>query len=53
MSAETVGIHMPAIITLDHLAAMIAADRHGHRYEISPQGTLPVTPPPAPGDHLG
>lgn len=25
---------------------MIAADQHGHRYEISPEGVLSVTPPP-------
>ncbi|WP_432979878.1 hypothetical protein [Dactylosporangium sp. CA-233914] len=38
MSAESVGRHMPAIVTLDDLTAMIAADPHGHRYEISPEG---------------
>src|SRR5882757_1652826 len=46
MSAETVGMHMPSVVTLDHLAAMIAADQHGHRYEISPEGALSVMPPP-------
>jgi Uma2 family endonuclease len=44
MSAETVGRHMPATITLDDLAAMMAADEH-HRYEISPEGVLSVMPP--------
>jgi Uma2 family endonuclease len=44
MSAETVGRHMPAVITLDDLAAMMAADEH-HRYEISPEGVLSVMPP--------
>src|SRR3954452_2567306 len=46
MSAEAVGRYMPAIITLDDLAAMIAADTHGHRYEMSPEGALSVVPPP-------
>ncbi|MDG4828586.1 Uma2 family endonuclease [Solwaraspora sp. WMMD1047] len=46
MSAEAVGRHMPSVVTLDDLAAMIAADPHGHRYETSPQGALSVMPPP-------
>ena len=46
MSAETVGRHMPAVITLDDLAAMTAADTHGRRYETSPEGVLSVVPPP-------
>lgn len=46
MSAESVGRHMPAIATLDDLTAMIAADPHGHRYEVSPEGVLSVMPPP-------
>ncbi len=37
---------MPTVVTLDDLAALIAADRRGHRYETSPQGTLSVLPPP-------
>jgi Uma2 family endonuclease len=37
---------MPDVITLDDLAAMIAADPHGHRYEMSPEGALSVVPPP-------
>jgi Uma2 family endonuclease len=37
---------MPSVITLDDLAAMIAEDPHGHRYEISPEGALSVMPPP-------
>jgi len=41
MSAETVGRHMPSVVTLDDLAAMIAADEHGHRYEVSPEGAIP------------
>lgn len=46
MSAESVGMHMPPVVTLDDLAAMIAADPHGHRYETSPEGALSVMPPP-------
>jgi hypothetical protein len=37
MSAETVGMHMPAMVTLDDLAAMNASDPNGHRYETSPE----------------
>jgi hypothetical protein len=33
MSAQEVGRYMPAVITLDDLAA----DEHGHRYETSPE----------------
>lgn len=46
MSAEAVGTHMPAVVTLDDLAAMNAADPNGHRYETSPEGVLSVMPPP-------
>jgi Uma2 family endonuclease len=46
MSAEVVGRYMPAVATLDDLSAMITADPHGHRYEISPEGVLSVMPPP-------
>jgi Uma2 family endonuclease len=46
MSAEAFGGHMPAVVTLDDLAAMIEADRYGHRYELSPEGALSVMPPP-------
>ncbi|WP_239134415.1 Uma2 family endonuclease [Rugosimonospora africana] len=46
MSAEAVGMHMPPVVTLNDLAAMIAADPHGHRYETSPEGALSVMPPP-------
>ncbi|GAA0729981.1 Uma2 family endonuclease [Dactylosporangium roseum] len=46
MSAEAVGRHMPAVVTLDDLTAMMAADPHGHRYETSPEGVLSVMPPP-------
>ena len=45
MSAETIGRHFPASVTLDDLAAMNAADRYGHRYELSPEGALSVMPP--------
>jgi Uma2 family endonuclease len=37
---------MPAVITLDDLAAMISADAHGRRYETSPEGVLSVVPLP-------
>jgi hypothetical protein len=46
VSAETVGLHMPAVVSLDDLAAMNAADTKGHRYETSPEGMLFVMPPP-------
>jgi Uma2 family endonuclease len=46
MGAEVVGMHMPAVVTLDDLAAMNAADLNGHRYETSPEGVLSVMPPP-------
>jgi Uma2 family endonuclease len=45
MSAETVGKEMPAVVTLADLAAMNAADQHGHRYEMSPEGALSIMPP--------
>ena len=37
---------MPAVVGLDDLAAMNAADTHGRRYETSPEGILFVLPPP-------
>jgi Uma2 family endonuclease len=46
MSAEAFGRYFPAVVTLDDLAAMNAADRFGHRYELSPEGALSVMPPP-------
>ena len=46
MSADAVGRHMPMTATLDDLTAMMAADPHGHRYELSPEGVLSVMPPP-------
>jgi Uma2 family endonuclease len=45
MSAGAVGRNMPAVVSLDDLTAMIAADEHGHRYESSPDGVLSVMPP--------
>lgn len=45
MSAEAFGSFMPPVVTLDDLAAMNAADQHGHRYETSPEGVLSVMPP--------
>jgi Uma2 family endonuclease len=52
MSAEAVGRYMPAVITLDDLAAMIEADTHGRRYETSSEGVLSVVPPPD-SEHAG
>ncbi|HET8680418.1 MAG TPA: Uma2 family endonuclease [Micromonosporaceae bacterium] len=46
MGAEAVGMHMPASVTLDDLAAMNATDRNGHRYETGPEGVLSVMPLP-------
>ncbi|MEQ4301235.1 Uma2 family endonuclease [Plantactinospora sp. B6F1] len=46
MSAEAFGRALPAVVTLDDLAAMNAADQHGHRYELSPEGALSIMPPP-------
>ncbi len=46
MSAEAFGRYLPAVVTLDDLAAMNAADRHGHRYELSPERALSIMPPP-------
>ncbi|MGI5146240.1 Uma2 family endonuclease [Plantactinospora sp. CA-294935] len=45
MSSKAVGRHMPAVVTLDDLTAMMAADEH-HRYEVGPEGFLSVTPSP-------
>ena len=45
MGSEAVGWHMPAVVTLDDLTAMMAVDEH-HRYEISPEGILSIMPPP-------
>jgi Uma2 family endonuclease len=46
MTAETVGRHMPPVVTLDDLTAMMAADVHGHRYEMSSGGGVSIMPPP-------
>ena len=51
MTAEAIVTEiLPAVITLDDLAAMNHVDTHGRRYEISPEGVLSVVPPP-PGGH--
>jgi hypothetical protein len=52
MNAEAVGRNMPAVMTLDVVAAMISADRHGRRYESSPEGVLSAAPPPD-SEHAG
>jgi hypothetical protein len=46
MTAEAFGKTLPAVVTLDDLAVMNAADQHGHRYELSPDGALSIMPPP-------
>jgi hypothetical protein len=46
MRSEAVGRHMPPVVTLDDLTAMMAADEH-HRYEISPEGILSIMPRPS------
>jgi Uma2 family endonuclease len=46
MTAEAVGQQMPPVVTLDDLTAMMAADRHGHRYEMSSGGGVSIMPPP-------
>ncbi len=48
MAAEDVGKHMPAPIGLQDLALMAAADER-HRYELSADGVLSVSPLPSPG----
>src|SRR5215213_9386345 len=47
MSASTIGAQMPAEITLDDVAAMAEAGEH-HRYELSREGVLSITPPATP-----
>jgi Uma2 family endonuclease len=46
MTAEAVGQQMPPVVTLDDLTAMMAADRYGHRYEMSSGGGVSIMPPP-------
>ncbi|MCM4081827.1 Uma2 family endonuclease [Paractinoplanes hotanensis] len=48
MGAEAVGAGMPRQISLEDVAAMAAADEN-HRYELSPEGVLSVTPAADPG----
>lgn len=45
MNAGAVGRNMPAVVTLDHLTAMMSTDEH-HRYELSPEQVLSIAPPP-------
>ena len=52
MSADAIGKAMPPRVGLTDLAEMNAVDRHGHRYETSPEGMLSVMPPPD-SDHAG
>lgn len=46
MSAQAFGRYLPAVVTLEDLAAMNAADPYGRRYELSPEGALSVIPLP-------
>src|SRR5690349_10321369 len=46
MTAEAVGRQMPPVVTLDDLAAMMGADRYGHRYEMGSGGGVSIMPPP-------
>lgn len=48
-NVEIVGRNMPAVCTLDDLAAMMGADPHGNRYEMSPDGAVTITPLPDSG----
>jgi Uma2 family endonuclease len=50
MSAQDVGKHMPARVRLQELALMAAADDR-HRYELSAEGVLSVSPN-SPPDHV-
>ena len=43
---------MPAVITLDDLATMIAADTHGRRYETKAQVALAKLLQGTPAEHL-
>src|SRR5690242_12326471 len=43
--SAVVGRNMPVFASLDDLAVMMAADPHGHRYEVSPEGVLSIRPP--------
>ena len=45
MTAEAFAKQLPAVVTLDDLAALNAFDEHGHRYELSPEGALSIMPP--------
>jgi hypothetical protein len=44
VSAADFGRPLPAVVTLDDLAALNVADRFGHRFEMSPEGALSITP---------
>ncbi len=46
MSAEAFAKSMPPTVTLSDLTAMIEADEYGHRFELSPEGAITITPPP-------
>ncbi|MFI1990128.1 Uma2 family endonuclease [Actinoplanes sp. NPDC020271] len=46
MSAEAFARSVPPVVTLNHLTDMIEADEYGHRFELSPEGAITITPPP-------
>ncbi|GAA2685236.1 Uma2 family endonuclease [Actinoplanes palleronii] len=52
MSAEAFARSLPRTVTLTDLTAMIEADEHGHRFELSAEGAITITPPPD-TDHAG
>jgi Uma2 family endonuclease len=46
MSAEAFAKSLPPVVTLEDLTAMIEDDDYGHRFELSPERTVIITPPP-------
>jgi Uma2 family endonuclease len=52
MSAEAFAKSVPPVVTLKNLTEMIEADRYGHRFELSAEGVVTITPPPD-AEHAG
>jgi Uma2 family endonuclease len=46
MGAEAFTKSLPPVVTLEDLTGMIEADEYGHRYALSPDGAVTITPPP-------
>ncbi|WP_436523659.1 Uma2 family endonuclease [Actinoplanes sp. HUAS TT8] len=46
MSAEAFAKSLPPVVTLDHITDMIETDGYGHRFELSPEGAVTITPLP-------